>query len=74
MAVEVNVGEELATGVLMEDCSLDGVYGRVEYWIGVGVLSVEIKSLSVVPPVTSCDAIWIEEWHKFEYELLQEEI
>lgn len=74
MAVEVNVGEKLAAGILMEDCSLDSIYGRVEYRIGLGVLSVEIEALSIVPPVASCDAIWIEEWNKFEYELLQEKI
>ena len=74
MAVQVNVHEKFALGVFVEDRSLCSVNCRMSDWIWLGVDSVEVETLSVVPPVPSRYTIWVQQWNELEDEVLEEQI
>ena len=74
MAVQVNVHEKFALCVFVEDRGLCSVNCRMSDWIWLGVDSVEVETLSVVPPVPSRYTIWVQQWDELEDEVLEEQI
>ena len=58
----------------MRNRSLASVNGGMSDRVWLGVNTVEIESLSVVPPVAACYTVWIEERNELEDKVLQEKV
>ena len=70
MAMQINVCEQLLLCIFMENGGFSCVDCWMQHWVRIRVDSVQIETLSVVSPVSSCDSIWIQKWYEFEDEVL----
>ena len=57
--------------VFMDYRSFHCIYRWMSQWVRIDVHSIEIQSLSIVPPVATVDTIWVQKWYNLEDESLQ---
>lgn len=70
VGMQVNINMQLALQVLLLDSFFHRPNRRLLDWIRILIVTIQILRQSVNTVEATIDAIWIEHWNDFEYELV----
>ena len=71
MPMHISIDIELASLILVHDGLLRRIDCGMSHWTRRVIHSIEIQTLSVIPPITSLHSIWIETWHDLKNKILK---
>ena len=66
VTMQVDIYVQFLLAILVDYGSFCSVDCRVAYWVRLSIHSIQVKTLSVISPITAIDAIWVQTWHNLE--------